>query len=139
VAVASFTVPSTEQHGSVYPLGISIKNLGTVTETQVGYKVKATCVPSDDDSEDHEGGSGTCQGTVIFSAACTGTVGPLAPGQTKSVTGCTAKPTAAGDHWVYTLIVIHCGTDGSFPCTTNDGSKDANPTNNIATRKVTVT
>jgi len=51
-------------------LGIKIKDLGTMTETQVGYKVVATCQRP-----------GGCYGTVIFSPACTGTVGPLAPGQ----------------------------------------------------------
>ena len=125
VAHGGFKARHHEKAGSASALTIKIKNFGTVTETQVGYRVTATC-------------SGTCTGTVTLSAACTGTVGPLAPGNTKAVSGCTATPTTAGDHWLYTLIVIHCGTDGAPPCTSNDGGTDANPANNIRVRKVKV-
>jgi hypothetical protein len=68
-----------------------------------------------------------------------GTIGPLAPGNTKVVSGCTATPTHTGDTWLFTLIVIHCGADGAPPCTTNDGAIDVNNSNNVAVTKVTVT
>jgi len=121
-----FNAPNTVKAGHTIAIHIRIQNFGSVTETQVGYMVVATC-------------SGTCTGTVTLSAACTGTVGPLAPGATKVVNGCTATPTHAGDVWLLTLMVIHCGADGGPPCTTNDGAIDANNSNNVAVTKVTVT
>jgi hypothetical protein len=68
-------------------------------------------------------------------------IGPLAPGNTKVANGCTATFASgtSGDMWLFTLMVIHCGTDGSSPCTTNDGSADVKNSNNVAVTKVTVT
>jgi len=63
-----------------------------------------------------------CTGPApTLSAACTGTIGPLAPGATKVASGCTATfaPGSTGNEWLFTLMVIHCGADGGPPCTTN--------------------
>jgi hypothetical protein len=123
-----FNAPNTVQAGHTTAIHIRIQNFSsTVTETQIGYIVTATC-------------SGTCTGTVTLSAACTGTVGPLIPGATQVASGCTAtfSPDATGT-WTFTLIVIHCGADGSPPCTTNDGGIDANNSNNVAVLTITVT
>ena len=83
-----------------------------------------------------------CTGPApTLSAACTGTIGPLAPGATKVASGCTATfaPGSTGNEWLFTLMVIHCGADGGPPCTTNDGATDGNNSNNIAVTEIDVT
>jgi alpha-tubulin suppressor-like RCC1 family protein len=122
-----FNAPTTVKAGHATAIHIRLQNFGSVTETQIGYRVAATC-------------SGTCTGTISLSAGCSGSVGPVAPGATFVVeANCTATPTTTGDVWLLTLMVIHGGADGGPPCTTNDGAIDVNNTNNIGVTKVTVT
>jgi hypothetical protein len=122
-----FNAPNTVKAGHTAAIHIRIENFGSVTETQIGYRAAATC-------------GGTCTGTVTLSAGCSGTVGPVAPGATFVVeASCTATPTTAGDVWLLTLMVVHCGADGGPPCTANDGAIDVNNSNNVAVTKVTVT
>ena len=130
VAVAGyglgFNAPNTVKAGHASAAHIRVQNFGSVTETQIGYRVAATC-------------SGACTGTISLSG-CSGTVGPVAAGATFVVeASCTATPTTTGDVWLLTLMVIHCGADGGPPCTTNDGAIDVNNSNNVAVTKVTVT
>ena len=122
-----FNAPNTVQAGHTTAIHIRLQNFGSVTETQIGYRVTATC-------------SGTCGTAPTLSAACTGTVGPLAPGNTKVVNGCTATFASGttGDMWLLTLMVVHCGADGAPPCTTNDVGADANNSNNVVVTKVVV-
>jgi hypothetical protein len=122
-----FNAPSTVKAGHTSAAHIRVQNFGSVMETQIGYRVTATC-------------SGTCTGTISLSAGCSGTVGPVALGATFVVeASCTATPTTTGDVWLLSLTAIHCGADGRPPCTTNDGAIDVNNSNNVAVTKITVT
>ncbi len=120
---------------------IKIKNFGTCAETEVRYTVTATCVDAN-----FNGTLDCVPGSITFSAACTGDAaalngGSIAPNGTVSIPGCTVTYTAptGGDQWLLTLLVSHCGADGfTDSCTTNDGGIDFNTSNNISTRKVSV-
>jgi hypothetical protein len=122
-----------------------------VTETNIGYKVIASCTNDDPDADPPGGCPNT--GTVTFSSNssnstqfCMGITGSVAPGATQVVSdGCTASfaPGTTGDEWQFTLIVIHCGADGVYqpagPCPLpGDGGFDANNSNNVATTEVDV-
>lgn len=120
---------------------IKIKNYGCVAESEVPYTVTATCVDANNN------GTFECiPGTIIFSPECSGDAaavngGPILPGQSVSIPGCTVTYTAptGGDKWLLVLVIGHCGTDGTLlTCATNDGADDANLSNNIATKKVLV-
>ena len=117
---------------------IKIKNFGTIVESEVRYAVAGTC------AIDANGDGDTLDcGSVVYSAACTGSVGPLAPGQVISVAGCTVTygvnlPADTGDKWTHVNVITHCGTDGVGVCSTNDGAADANPGNQNGTKTTRV-
>jgi hypothetical protein len=120
---------------------IKVKNFGTVAESEVPYRVAGACVDAN-----HSGTLDCVPGSISYSAACSGDAaavhgGPILPGQVVSIPGCTVTYTAptGGDKWVHTLVITHCGADGTMPpCTTNDGGTDAKNSNNTATRKTRV-
>ena len=105
-----------------------------MTEAEIRYEL-APAVCSDEDGDGNE-----CTGGVVYSAACTGSVGPLAPGSVAKVPGCTAEYSGltGDDKWIHTLMITHCGQDGLGVCTTNDFSSDSNPSNNLAIKKTKV-
>jgi hypothetical protein len=120
---------------------IKIKNFGTVAESEVPYQVTAACVDA------NKSGTLDCfPGTISFSAACRGDAatvngGPVLPRQVVRIPRCTVTYTAptGGDKWLLTLMITHCGADGTMPpCTRNDGGTDAKKSNNIATANTLV-
>jgi hypothetical protein len=102
VAVAGhglgFNMPSSVAAGHHTSIHIRVQNCsGVVTETNIGYKVMASCT-NDDPDADPPGGCPN-QGTVTFSSNnsnstqfCMGITGSVAPGATQVVSdGCTAS------------------------------------------------
>jgi hypothetical protein len=136
--------PNTTTAADVNSVVIKIKNFGTILETDVPYRVIGACTID----QNGDGDTNDC-GSVVYSGPCTGNAatlsgGSLTPKEVVSVPGCIVifgpnEAADTGDTWTHTLVITHCGTDGTVPpCSSNDGGVDADPDNNIATKNTKV-
>lgn len=96
--------------GSVETIVIKVKNYGRVAPEAIGYTVTSSAAGD------------------AFSAGCTGVAPMLAPGGTFAVAGCTVTYAGTGTRTM-TLAVAHDDSDGAM---------DDDPSNNAASKVVTV-